>query len=316
MASTNPLAGALPSDITFGAHGSTAQGLGHTLVVAVVLMPCAYCAGLGARSFLKLPAITAYLATGIVCGPYVLGMLSAQGVASLSVIEGACLGVIGLAAGAELHLSDLARSRRAVAALTVAICGATWVGVFLVLLWAAPVSPAAIAAAYSRGAQMAGAGGAAGGGRGGMSSGGGTGFRALLEEAALAAAAGGGRSAKAVAHSTAGAAAVARAASSAVSPHFEEVAHRLRPAVASLGATLMMARSPASAVGLRLHSMAGGAACMTTHPAATTKQPHPLHPPAPPTPPTTSPHPPTRSRSSGRSAARAPSRPSPSASPS
>lgn len=44
-------------------------------------------------------------------GPYALGLLSAAGVASLSPLMRACLSLIALAAGAELHLPDLQRLR-------------------------------------------------------------------------------------------------------------------------------------------------------------------------------------------------------------
>jgi hypothetical protein len=44
----------------------------------------------------------------------VLGILSQESVADLNIIEGACLGIIGLAAGAELQLSELNRSKKQV----------------------------------------------------------------------------------------------------------------------------------------------------------------------------------------------------------
>ncbi|KXZ41589.1 hypothetical protein GPECTOR_377g173 [Gonium pectorale] len=82
--------------------------------------------GIGAR-MLKLPQITGYLVSGIVCGPYLLGILSTESVVDLNIIEGACLSIIGLAAGAELHLSELSRSKKQVLGITFGICIATWV---------------------------------------------------------------------------------------------------------------------------------------------------------------------------------------------
>lgn len=60
-----------------------------------------HCAGLGAR-VLRLPQITGYLVSGIICGPYLLGILSSESLIDLNIIEGACLSIIGLAAGAQL----------------------------------------------------------------------------------------------------------------------------------------------------------------------------------------------------------------------
>lgn len=81
--------------------------------VAAILAPFSYYAGLGAK-LLRLPQITGYLISGIICGPYVLGILSRESVTDLSIIEGACLSIIGLAAGAELHLPELSRAKKQV----------------------------------------------------------------------------------------------------------------------------------------------------------------------------------------------------------
>jgi Kef-type K+ transport system membrane component KefB len=95
---------------------NTASWGGHALVafsVAAILAPFSYYMGLAARS-LKLPQITGYLISGIMCGPYLLGILSSESVQDLNIIEGACLSIIGLAAGAEIHLSELSRSKKQV----------------------------------------------------------------------------------------------------------------------------------------------------------------------------------------------------------
>lgn len=88
----------------------------HVLVafsVAAILAPFSYYAGLGAR-LLRLPQITGYLVSGIVCGPYLLGILSQESLLDLNIVEGACLSIIGLAAGAELDWPSLSRSRKQV----------------------------------------------------------------------------------------------------------------------------------------------------------------------------------------------------------
>lgn len=195
-------------------------------------LPPSYAFGQAARR-LRLPQITGYLVSGILCGPYVLKILSVDGVSSLSVIEGACLGVIGLAAGAELHLSELARSKRAVVSISIAICLSTWVLCYTVLSWTSPVMPPLV---MLNGPAAAAA------------------LLAAADPAAAAAAAGAHAAAGAGAAAAAGVPAAAVAAMGAAdeaadAAHAREaVARRLSVAVASLGATLMMARSPASAV--------------------------------------------------------------------
>lgn len=85
----------------------------QAFLIAGVVSPFSYYAGLTARR-LRLPQITGYLVSGIICGPYVLGILTQESVTDLNIIEGACLGVIGLAAGAELQLSELNKSKKQV----------------------------------------------------------------------------------------------------------------------------------------------------------------------------------------------------------
>jgi hypothetical protein len=83
---------------------------------AVVLAPFSFYAG-RAANLLRLPQITGYLVSGVICGPYVLGILSTTALSDLNIIEGACLSIIGLAAGAELYLADLHAIRRQVCML-------------------------------------------------------------------------------------------------------------------------------------------------------------------------------------------------------
>lgn len=85
----------------------------QAFLIAAVLAPFSYYAGKAANS-VRLPQITGYLVSGIICGPYVLSILSQDLVKDLSIIEGACLGIIGLAAGAELQLTELNRHKQQV----------------------------------------------------------------------------------------------------------------------------------------------------------------------------------------------------------
>ena len=84
------------------------------LSVAAIVAPFSFYTGLAFSRFLKLPQITGYLISGIICGPYLLGILSKESVLDLNIVEGACLSIIGLAAGAELDWTQLAKSRKQV----------------------------------------------------------------------------------------------------------------------------------------------------------------------------------------------------------
>eukprot|EP00879_Flechtneria_rotunda_P020755 GHRR01021846.1.p1 GENE.GHRR01021846.1~~GHRR01021846.1.p1 ORF type:complete len:418 (+),score=119.14 GHRR01021846.1:299-1552(+) len=112
----------------------------QAFLIAAVVSPFSYYAGSVAKQ-LNLPQITGYLVSGVLCGPYVLGILSQASVGDLNIIEGACLGIIGLAAGAELQLSELNRAKRQVVCLTAGICVLTWVLCYLTISWSAPLTP-------------------------------------------------------------------------------------------------------------------------------------------------------------------------------
>ena len=84
------------------------------LSVAAIVAPFSFYSGWIASRFLKLPQITGYLISGIICGPYVLGILSKESVLDLNIVEGACLAIIGLAAGAELDWAQLSKARKQV----------------------------------------------------------------------------------------------------------------------------------------------------------------------------------------------------------
>mmetsp|Transcript_30100 Transcript_30100/g.89277 ORF Transcript_30100/g.89277 Transcript_30100/m.89277 type:complete len:557 (-) Transcript_30100:608-2278(-) len=115
-------------------EGDVAQHVLVAFAVAAILAPFSYYMGFVAR-FFKLPQITGYLVSGIVCGPYLLGILSKESVSDLNIIEGTCLSIIGLAAGAELDLAQLAKSRRQVLGITAGICVATWIICYTTLDW-------------------------------------------------------------------------------------------------------------------------------------------------------------------------------------
>jgi Trk K+ transport system NAD-binding subunit/Kef-type K+ transport system membrane component KefB len=55
----------------------------------------------------RLPLITGFLVTGIVCGPYVLNLIEAEAIDHLGFINDIALAFIAFAAGAELYLKDI-----------------------------------------------------------------------------------------------------------------------------------------------------------------------------------------------------------------
>ncbi|MFT5955713.1 MAG: Kef-type K+ transport system membrane component KefB, partial [Cyclobacteriaceae bacterium] len=59
---------------------------------------------------IKLPLITGLIVTGVIAGPYVIGLIPKQAAHTLNYINEAALAFIAFAAGAELYLREL-RSR-------------------------------------------------------------------------------------------------------------------------------------------------------------------------------------------------------------
>lgn len=76
-------------------------------------LPAWFLAGRLAQQ-VKLPLITGYLIAGAVSGPSLLQLFRSNGLASLGFVDHTCLGVIALAAGAELRLSELKKTKRQV----------------------------------------------------------------------------------------------------------------------------------------------------------------------------------------------------------
>ena len=87
---------------------------------------------------LRIPHLTAYLAIGVVSGPYVLDIVRHQSVESLTSINGLALALIAFAGGAELRLDMLKASVRSLLWTTVMQC---FVVLALMSLVFAAVSP-------------------------------------------------------------------------------------------------------------------------------------------------------------------------------
>ena len=82
----------------------------------------------------RLPRISGYLVTGVVCGSHVLGILGRGATRRLAGLDNLCLAVIGVAAGSELHLADLRRSPKPTLIMTAAITAFSWAFVFVTFL--------------------------------------------------------------------------------------------------------------------------------------------------------------------------------------
>lgn len=82
----------------------------------------------------RLPRISGNLTVGVLAGQHVLGLLTKLVTAKLAVVDNLCLAVIGVAAGAELHVADIRKNPRPTLVMTACITSFTWVFVFLAFL--------------------------------------------------------------------------------------------------------------------------------------------------------------------------------------
>jgi Trk K+ transport system NAD-binding subunit/Kef-type K+ transport system membrane component KefB len=75
----------------------------------------------------RLPLITGFLVTGVLAGPSVLGMIPAEAIPKLRLVDQMALAFIGFAAGGELHLRELQRHLRTVALTTGGLVVSTFI---------------------------------------------------------------------------------------------------------------------------------------------------------------------------------------------
>lgn len=116
-------------------HGGAlaAMLLGFTLLTAYVAGDLA--AGL------RLPRITGYVLSGVLVGPYALGVLTPGAVESLRTIDRLALALIALTAGGELRLQRLRGQLRSLLALSFAVVVVVGVGIFVLGVAARPLVP-------------------------------------------------------------------------------------------------------------------------------------------------------------------------------
>jgi len=120
-------------------HSLSSSFFYHLLKSATVA-PLAVWAG-GMSQSLRLPRITGYLLTGIICGPYVLGIISEEATTQLWPVDFVCLSTIAVAAGSELQVSELHRTRNQVLYVCGGICIFTYLFVYMVTFFMAPFVP-------------------------------------------------------------------------------------------------------------------------------------------------------------------------------
>lgn len=110
-----------------------------TVLLGFILL-VAYVSGAAAAGF-RLPRLTGYVLVGIVVGPFALGILTTEAVASLRTIDELALALIALTAGGELKMAELRRSLRSIVGMAVGVIAFVVVGMTALVLALRPVAP-------------------------------------------------------------------------------------------------------------------------------------------------------------------------------
>jgi Kef-type K+ transport system membrane component KefB len=134
-----------PAAATGSAPSATTLAFGYLLLTA--FFAGTLCKRIG------LPRLTGYLAAGMVIGPEVLGLVSAEVVDNLRIANGVAVALIALTAGSEMHLQSMRPLLRSIGWITGLAVMGTAVLLFVVLLVLSPVLP--FMAALDTSAQVA-----------------------------------------------------------------------------------------------------------------------------------------------------------------
>jgi Kef-type K+ transport system membrane component KefB len=110
-----------------------------TVLTGFVLLAASVAGGLASAT--GLPRLTGFLVVGIVAGPSVLGLLPADAVAALRLIDRFALALIALLAGGELKLSALRPHARTIALVTLVVTGVVWASVAAAVIGVRPLLP-------------------------------------------------------------------------------------------------------------------------------------------------------------------------------
>ena len=89
----------------------------------------------------RLPLITGFLFTGVLAGPYFLGLIPKETPASLGFVDDVSLAVIAFAAGSELYLPEVRSRLKSIAWVTTGLMGVTFVIGTVSVVLLAPAIP-------------------------------------------------------------------------------------------------------------------------------------------------------------------------------
>ena len=121
------------------ARPTMALAVGFALIAALMLGEAA--------ERLRMPRLSGYLIFGLLCGPYVLNLITAQMARELQFVNGLAIALVALIAGLEINIGHLKPRLRAIAAIgttTLAIMYAGLATVFMVAWPWLPIAPEAI----------------------------------------------------------------------------------------------------------------------------------------------------------------------------
>ena len=87
---------------------------------------------------IKFPLITGFIIVGIICGPFILGLIEKQQLSNLQFINEIALAFIAFSAGAELYLKELRSRLKSIRWMTFGQLGFTFILSSVILLLIAP----------------------------------------------------------------------------------------------------------------------------------------------------------------------------------
>ncbi|NIP61139.1 MAG: hypothetical protein GWM92_21940, partial [Gemmatimonadetes bacterium] len=109
------------------------------ILTGFVLLVASVAGTLAAR--VGLPRLTGFIVVGILAGPSLLSIISAEAVDQLRLIDEFALALIALLAGGELKIEALRPRARTIASTTLLVTGVVWVGMVVVVLLVSPLVP-------------------------------------------------------------------------------------------------------------------------------------------------------------------------------
>lgn len=118
-----------------GDRPTTALAVGFALIAALMLGEAA--------ERLRMPRLTGYLIFGLLCGPYVLNLVTAQMARELQFVNGLAIALIALIAGLEINVARLKSRLKAISIIGAATLGIMYVGLGALFMIAWPWLPIA-----------------------------------------------------------------------------------------------------------------------------------------------------------------------------